>query len=265
MDPLNYVLGLLSRYKYFAMFGILLLCGTGVPLPEELTLIASGLAVGWREADFWLASLACLAGILGGDTLIFFLGKYWGRQFLAWRPIRRILTRRRQIRVQKLFAKHGNKAVFFARFFVGVRIGVYAYAGQHGMKWSRFFLLDLLGGLLSAPTSIWVGKFAAERIADPEEARDFAQRLIHQGGVWLYAGIGVLVLAGVLHWLWARRNRKKADALPAASGVTPAQGEAVFVNAPCGTSDPAAPQDAGPRPSFQGERRESVASSPGLP
>ena len=38
--------GFLARYKYLAMFGVLLLCGIGLPVPEEVTLILSGLAVG---------------------------------------------------------------------------------------------------------------------------------------------------------------------------------------------------------------------------
>lgn len=193
------------------MFGVLILCGLGLPIPEEFTLLAGGLAVGWGHADFWLTSAACVLGILAGDSVIFALGRYLGRPFLAWKPMRWLLPARRQVRVQRLFAKHGSKAVFFARFFVGVRIGVYAYAGQHGMRWSRFLFLDLLGALISAPTSIWIGKFAAENIADPEEAQQFAMTLMKRGEHWLYLAIAVLVLVVVMHWLWNRRRDRKVS------------------------------------------------------
>ena len=60
------VLGWISKLKYAAMCGILFLCGVGLPIPEEVTLVTSGLLVGWKEADFFLASGACILGILAG-------------------------------------------------------------------------------------------------------------------------------------------------------------------------------------------------------
>lgn len=221
MGTLDTISDLLSRYKYAAMFAILVLCGLGLPLPEEVTLLASGLAVGWRRADFLMASVACVAGILVGDSVIFALGRYWGRSFLASRPMRLLLPPRRQVKVQKLFAKHGAKTVFFARFVAGVRIGVYAYAGQHGMAWSRFFLLDLIGALISGPTSIWIGKFAAERLADPEDAAALAEHVLKQGQLWIYVGIGALIVLGALHWLWGRRGSRRRPSPAAPPDAVP--------------------------------------------
>jgi membrane protein DedA with SNARE-associated domain len=218
---MNSVLELLGQYRYVAMFTILVLCGMGLPLPEEVTLLASGLAVGWRQADFLLASLACVGGILVGDAAIFAMGRYFGRRFLRMGPMRWLLPPRRQARVKRLFARHGNKTVFFARFFVGIRIGIYAYAGQHGMKWSRFLFLDLLGALISGPTSIWVGKFAAEKIADPEEAHDFAVHILHRAQHWIYIGIGVLVVLGVLHWFLSHRGERRKPEPEVPPGATP--------------------------------------------
>lgn len=208
MFTLEAVLGLLRSYKYAAMFGVLFLCGLGLPLPEEFTLIAAGLAVGWEEANFWWASVACVIGILAGDSFIFAMGRYCGRWFLEARPMRWILSPRRKRKVQRVFEKHGRKTVFFARFFAGVRIGVYAYAGQHGMSWVRFLFLDLLGALISGPTSIFVGAFVAQKVADPETAAEMATKLMRDGSHWVYAGIGFLVVLAVFHWLWANRRGK---------------------------------------------------------
>ncbi|MBI4605791.1 MAG: DedA family protein [Planctomycetes bacterium] len=223
MVTLETVLGLLERYKYAAMFGILTLCGVGLPVPEEVTLIASGLAVGWEKADFWLASLLCVLGILAGDSIIFALGRYRGRWFLQSKPMRWLLTEKRQERIHRLFARHGRKAVFFARFFAGIRIGVYAYAGQYGMGWIRFLFLDLLGALVSGPTSIAAGAFVAKRIADPQRAAEVARDLVHRGSHWIYAGFALFVLMGVAHWLWGRRNgrtkRQAGGGAPGTGGI----------------------------------------------
>lgn len=201
------VLEFLIQYKYWAMFGILFLCGLGLPLPEEVTLVGSGLLVGWDQASFAWSSVACVLGILVGDSMIFGLGYAYGRRFLFSRPMRWILPRRRQKKVGKFFAKHGSKAVFFARFFAGVRLGVYAYAGSQRMAWTRFLLLDLMGALISGPTSIWVGAWAARKFAgDAEEAQTKALSLVRESGHWVIGAVAV----GVLLYIVFLRTRRRA-------------------------------------------------------
>ena len=204
------VLQLLQNYKYAAMFGILFCCGMGLPIPEEVTLLGSGLAVGWGQADYLLASTFCVLGILAGDSIIFSLGRYCGRWFLSCRPMRWVLPEGRQHRVERLFARHGSKTVFVARFMPGVRIGVYAYAEQHGMGGVRFLALDLLGAMISGPTSIFVGKIAAEKWADPAQAEAYAKQLLKRGNYWLGMILLGLVFLGFLHWLWTKRSERRA-------------------------------------------------------
>ena len=99
------VLTLLKQYKYFAMFGILCLCGVGLPIPEELTLLAGGFAVGWQWADYYLSCLFGIVGILAGDCVIFGVGRHFGRWFFASRPVRLLLPRRRQANVAMLLKR----------------------------------------------------------------------------------------------------------------------------------------------------------------
>lgn len=252
MLSLDNILGLLEKYKYFAMFGVLFACGLGLPLPEEVTLIASGLAVGWEKANFLWASAACVAGILAGDAFIFAMGRYFGKRFLQSRPMRIVLSEKRQARIHSLFARRGNLAVFFARFLAGIRIGVYAYAGQHGMSWVRFLFLDLCGALLSGPTSIWIGSYAARQVADPQSAARKAREWIHEGSYVLYVLLGIIAIACLGHWWWThRRGTAKPTAgagqdLKARSAVPPPQGDpSVPVSvgtSPRSTSDPEAPR-----------------------
>lgn len=207
---MDIVLGWLIEYEYLAMFGILMACGIGLPLPEEVTLIGSGLLVGWHEADFWLATVACSFGILMGDSIIFGLGHHYGQRFLNSWPMHLVLTPTRQAKVQGFFEKHGSKALFLARFFPGVRIGVYAYAGSQRIAWGRFVLLDFLGVAISGPTSILVGRWAAQAFAnDRQEAIQVATERAHRLGHWillaLVAGIIGLIIA---QSLWRRASRK---------------------------------------------------------
>ncbi len=205
------ILNWLLTYEYVAMLAILTLCGVGLPLPEEVTLIASGLLVGWHDADFWLASLCCSAGILAGDSVIFGLGHVFGQRFLHCRPMHLLLPPGRQARVRGFFAKHGDKTLFLARFFPGVRIGVYAYAGSLGVPWLRFIRLDGLGVLLSAPASILLGRWVGQTFADDRDAAVVkALELSHRLGHWVVVGaVLLLVLLLLLPRILGARLGKK--------------------------------------------------------
>lgn len=246
---MNTVLDLLGRYKYLAMFSVLVACGLGLPLPEEVTLISSGLAVGWAQADFYLASVVCVLGILAGDAIVFGLGRMVGPRLLGSRLMRFLLPERRQKRVGQFFGKHGNKTVFVARFFAGLRIGVYFYAGQHGMKWWKFLLFDLAGALISGPTSIWVGKFAASQIADPIHARRAATHLLHKGQHWMYTGVALLVVVMLIHALYNRRRDRllaqgRATARAGAVVLTPSVIPVPSLSVPAANTDVSTPDPA---------------------
>jgi membrane protein DedA with SNARE-associated domain len=249
---MDLVLDYLTRYKYLAMFGILFLCGVGLPIPEEVTLVGSGLLVGWREAEFLPTSIACVVGILAGDSIIFGLGYFYGQRFLNCRPMRFLVSTRRQEKVGEFFGKHGNKAVFFARFFAGVRIGVYAYAGSQRIGWIRFLFLDFLGAMISGPTSVWIGKWAAERFADsPEEAATKAMELAHNAGHWILGAILVLAMLYLGFFLWRRQVRRSKAATKPADASSPSASEASQE----GESEPSSSSDEVP------ERQGTVSDS----
>ncbi|HNK57963.1 MAG TPA: DedA family protein, partial [Leptospiraceae bacterium] len=42
MDFLNLLVNFFSDYGYFAVFGVLILCGFGLPVPEDVSLVAGG-------------------------------------------------------------------------------------------------------------------------------------------------------------------------------------------------------------------------------
>ena len=204
------VLAYLMQFEYLAMFVILLLCGLGLPVPEEVTLVGSGLLVGWGEAQFGTASAACVAGILCGDSLIFGLGHHFGRRFLESRPMRFVLTHEREVRVQAFFAKHKSKALFLARFFPGVRIGVYAYAGSQRVPWGRFLALDFLGAMISGPTSISIGAWAARALAsDRDEAVRLAVARVREFGLSVIALVCVGI--GIAYLISRARHRSDTD------------------------------------------------------
>lgn len=155
---------LLSRYTYEAAFTVLLLCGLGLPLPEEVTLIGSGLLLYQGEVQFLRITTVCSLAILLGDSIPYWIGRRWGPAALKLRWVSRILHPERFARLQQKFQDHGQWATFGFRFFMGLRIPGYFMAGMMGMRYWRFILLDTLGVLITVPASIYLGKLLGDQV-----------------------------------------------------------------------------------------------------
>ena len=121
---------------YLWLFAILLLCGFGLPIPEDISLIAAGY-FSWRGQarlacaglNVHMAFAVCFAAVLGGDTMAFFFGRRYGRRVLASKLARRYFTPRRQLRDRAYFRKFGSKVVLVGRFTPGLRFTIFFTAG----------------------------------------------------------------------------------------------------------------------------------------
>src|SRR6185312_12389182 len=105
---------------YFLILGILLLCGLGLPLPEDITLFAAGLLSYYGVTQVWVMILVALVGVVLGDSTIFFLGHHFGRKLTRRWFFHKLLPDDRLLAVQAKFAKRGNKLIFAARFMPGL-------------------------------------------------------------------------------------------------------------------------------------------------
>ena len=52
LDAANFLREIFGEFSYTAPFVVLLLCGVGLPLPEEVTLIGSGILLYRGEVEF---------------------------------------------------------------------------------------------------------------------------------------------------------------------------------------------------------------------
>jgi membrane protein DedA with SNARE-associated domain len=160
----EWISALFGRFNYLAPFAVLLLCGVGLPVPEEVTLIGSGILLHRGQVEFVKIVVTCGAAILIGDSIPFWLGRHYGMSALRLGFVRRVLHPERFARLEERFRAHGNWATFVCRFFAGVRIPGYFLAGTMKMSYARFLLLDTLGILISVPVSIYLGKWFGDSI-----------------------------------------------------------------------------------------------------
>ncbi|MBI5544378.1 MAG: DedA family protein [Deltaproteobacteria bacterium] len=149
---------------YGLVLAVLLACGLGVPLPEDVALITGGFLVYTGAARLEVMIAIAFVGILGGDSFAFMLGRYLGdRLTRAW-PFRLIITPAKRGKVEGLFARYGEKIVMAARFMPGVRAVTYFSAGAAGMRYWRFVAFDGIAALVSAPVFVLLGWYFGGKI-----------------------------------------------------------------------------------------------------
>src|SRR4026207_815079 len=100
---------LIVHFTYPGVFLILLSTGLGLPIPEELPIAIAALMARWQLVHWGGARLSCVAGVLAGDMLLYWVGRHFGRQILKWSTVRRILTPAREARGGGAPHPHGPK------------------------------------------------------------------------------------------------------------------------------------------------------------
>lgn len=132
-------------------FFVLLLCGFGVPIPEDITLFAMGILSYYGLVDLNTAIIVCFAGVMIGDISVFLLGKHYGIRIAQKGIFSNFFHPERIEKTRELVRKYGNKVIFAARFIPGLRSAMFFSAGTFKMRFWVFLLYDGLAALLSVP------------------------------------------------------------------------------------------------------------------
>ncbi len=177
---------------------MLILTGSGLPIPEELPIVAAGIASSVGTLNPWGAFFSCLAGALAGDAVIYFIGYHFGYSLITRYPrFAHLLHAEREARIEQMIRKHGLKVFFLSRFMVGIRAPVYLTAGILRMSFRRFLLIDAF-----CATCV-VGLFFGLSHAYGERVTGWIRR--SEIGVTV---IVVLAAAIVLAFFWLRHYRR---------------------------------------------------------
>lgn len=206
MDFLDQLIHFFTVHGYIAVFAVLMICSLGIPIPEDISLVAGGVIAGLGYADVRVMCVVGLAGVLLGDALMFLVGRYFGSRALRLRWVAALLTPRRYAQVQEKFDRYGNRLMFVARFLPGMRTAVFLSAGMtQRVTFLRFIMFDGLAALLSVPFWVWLGYYGAEN-------REWLLAWIKRGqsSVAVLAG---LIVVGVAWLVWRRAQQRRARLL----------------------------------------------------
>ena len=212
MDILQVLIDFFTGYGYFAVFFVLLICGFGVPIPEDITLVAGGVISGLGYTNEHVMFAVGMAGVLAGDAIMFTIGRVYGKSVLKLRFVARTLTPERFVAVQEKFEKYGVWVLFVARFLPGLRSPIFLAAGL--ARKVPFWRLLLMGGLaaqISVPIWVYLGYFGAT-------TRDWLLTWVHRGQTGLLALIGFAAATLLGYWWIKRRRKAHASELRRAAG-----------------------------------------------
>jgi membrane protein DedA with SNARE-associated domain len=139
-----------------AVFLACMLSGLGIPVPDDFPLLMAGWQIQVGEVALWPTSLAAFAGVFLRDLLAFSIG-YWVRR-VGHHPRMAFLHRSTRFRqVERLVERFGHRAIWFARFAVGLRVPLYIASGLAGDSYRRMIAINLPWLLLTVPLTIWLG------------------------------------------------------------------------------------------------------------
>lgn len=189
----------LAHGSYLGIIAILVLTGTGLPIPEEVPVIAAGVLSAHGQMEPWLAFFACLVGAIGGDCVMYGIGRHFGRNVVREHPWwAHFVKPEREAQLERTLKDHDIKVFFVARFLVGIRSPVYLAAGVLRMPFRRFIMIDMFCATTVIGTVFGLSYYFGGSII----------RWIH-GAEYTLTGIALLAIVIGAIVFFRRRRRKK--------------------------------------------------------
>jgi len=172
----------------FAETGLLV----GFFLPGDSLLFSVGVASGATQYNVYLVAALLMCAAIIGDNVGYFLGYHAGPHIFS-RPKSKFFHPAHLQRTKDFYDKYGPRAIVYARFVPIVRTCTPFIAGVAQMRYSRFLLFSLFGGVFWIAFMTTLG-YQLGRVA-------FVQRNFEK------VVLGIIVLSLVPAVLEARKKR----------------------------------------------------------
>lgn len=155
---------------YLVIVGMMLLSAVGLPIPEELSLISVGfLAFMGKNPDLFpppftgapvvnvhYAAVISFVAVVCSDTLIYTIGRIFGRRLLYHPRVHRMFPAHLMKRVEEWTHKYGMYACGIFRFTPGIRFPGHLACGMMHFPLWKFLLIDGIAAAISVPTQIYL-------------------------------------------------------------------------------------------------------------
>jgi membrane protein DedA with SNARE-associated domain len=151
------LLGSEGLWSYLLVFVLLLAGAFGLPVPEDLALIASGALIFFQRASAVPMLVVCYVGLIAGDVIIYRFGRLAGPRVFRWRTFRRIAPASRLRWIRQSLEKRTFLTILIARHLFYLRTATFLLCGAVRVHFTKFLIADMIAALITAPLMLFVG------------------------------------------------------------------------------------------------------------
>lgn len=193
-----------SRFGYVGIFAAIILTGFGLPMPEELPVLFSGVLIGHADTPgpdglldpnrlrWWVMIPVVIVAIVTGDGLLYAVGRRWGHKLFenGWVK-RRILTPETRAVIEKNFQDRGVMVLLTARLTPGIRTPIFLMAGHYRVSFAKFLLADGLYAVPGVMVMFWLSYFLTDQVLEVFHKIEHYKQLVVFG--ILSAAVGAIL------------------------------------------------------------------------
>jgi len=212
-----------TDYGYFAVFTVLLLCGFGLPIPEDITLVAGGFisSLTCKAGGSFLNAIeqcpqihtmfaVSMVGVLLGDIVMFSIGYILKDKVFKLKLFSKLETHDRYTWITTKFEKYGLFFIFAARFMPGLRSPIFLTAGMtKKVSYLKFILTDGFAAIISVPIWVYLGFWGERQLSDMKLLEQYVKR--GQIGILFILAICIITFTGI--WFIKKKIKEKTHFL----------------------------------------------------
>ncbi len=178
----------------FAETGLLI----GFFLPGDSLLVTAGLFAVSGHLELWSLFLFVSLAAIAGDAVGYFLGARTGPRIFS-REDSFLFHKKHLISTKEFYDRHGGITIVLARFMPILRTFAPVVAGVGNMRYSRFALYNVMGGIGWVVSMTSIGYFLGKTIPDID-------RYIH---VVIAVVILLSLVPGIVTFIRTRQRTRK--------------------------------------------------------
>ena len=152
---LEFLSTLQGAQAYAGVFVLLLLCGMGAPLSQDMILLAAGSFTLIGTMQPLPLVLVAAAGLLAGDAFGFWVGHDWGAKWVRKPWAANFVPPERLPAIEAGVRRYALPLSFVTRFLPGQRSTLFFLAGTFRMPYRPFLVGDGVGALVHAALFVY--------------------------------------------------------------------------------------------------------------
>jgi len=140
----------------------------GFFFPGDTLLFAGGILASHGFISISLLIIGCVIAAIVGDNVGYWTGKHFGYKLFNSESSF-FFNKKNVNRAENFYSKHGPITIIAARFIPMIRTFVPVVAGIANMQYKKFFLYNVIGGILWSVLLPLVGYYFGNIIPNPDK------------------------------------------------------------------------------------------------